>query len=191
MLNLFPKPAGPKTLQLRIRLIQICIALSCVNNVHAVDPRQGDATVVTTVPRSMISLQKTDYCNMTNSLMLIEKIIERRCLLAVWLERWHIGSNSVEVIKIAKLSDECFNKDIRGWFRSIIAYPEETQSVLTEEVNKNTEQIESMRRHQAWTCDDFIKHMDDGQRHRLYLRLFHYKAKLYSLFENEFNGATK
>lgn len=187
MLIFISQPAGLKVFQLRIRLIQIVIAyFLLVNNVHADDTRQEiDASVVTTVPRSKNCLQKTDYCDMTNSIALIDKIIERRCLLSVWQERLHIGSNKVEVIESAKLTEGRFQKDICGWFSSIASYPDETLLTLKEEVNKETELIESLRRHGAWEYEDFVKQLTDEQRGRFLARLFHYKALFYLFLEAE------
>lgn len=193
MPNVYPKPTGLKTFQLRIRLIQIFSAYFLLaNNVHAIEARQeNDATVVVTVPRTKTCMQKTDYCTLTNSIMLIEKIIERRCLLTVWLERWNIGSNSVDVIEKAKLTDSRFQKDIRGWLSSIATYPDETLSTLTEEVSKETELMESLGRQGSWKYDDFVKQLTDQQRCRFLARLFQYKAIFYSFLETEFAEAKR
>ena len=186
-------PAGLKVFHLRIRLIQIVVTyFLLLSNVHADDPRQEDVvSAVTTVPRSKNWVQKTDYCDMTNSIALIEKIIERRCLLAVWMERLHIGSNTVEVIESAKLTEGRFKNDICGWLSSIATYPDETLLTLKEEVNKETELIESLRRHGAWEYEDFVKQLTDEQRGRFLARLYHYKAKLYLTLETQFFAVPK
>jgi len=148
----------------------------------------GERLSITNInPKTGVCLRKTDYCTTTNAVALIEKIIERRCLtMTLWL-KWGFSSNSVDAAKSANLSEERFEKEVRGWFTDVATHQDEAISLLKDEFDKETERIENLKKSLVtMSYADYVERLTDEQRYRFLARLYHYKAKLYSILANTF-----
>ncbi len=169
------------------RLVLMVFFIAMSGGVYSDDGliRRERLAITNIPPKTSICLRKTDYCTATNAVALVEKIIERRCLTMTLWQKWGLSSNSVDAAERANLSEERFENDMRKWLTDVEMYPDEAIPLLTDELDKETERIESLKKSRATiSYADYVERLTDEQRYRFLAHQYHYRAKL-------FNSVTK
>ena len=157
---------------------------------HVVSQHPGESLGAPTVSPEPQLLLEVDYHSLTNAVILMENIIERRCLWSVMIDRLMelLDETPADTLNLAHLSEDCLKNEVDMWTRHILLTdPEDILFVLNSDFDWVTGNIENWIAGQWRPYDYYVKILRDDDRYRFLTRTFTYKAKLYSILSEKFS----
>ncbi|MEI7899988.1 MAG: hypothetical protein WCK89_07025 [bacterium] len=148
--------------------------------------RQKEEPVIAWSPLTIeaAATNQFSYSRMTNSLALMEKIIEVRCALFV-ITRNNPSEADRKILNTIGLSQEGLQREVKNLFRSLERETNEEDELLVAEYNMVKTQLENVHSSGHRPYMTIIERMSESKRLELFVCVAHYRAILLREFEAE------